>query len=89
MKKLKKNYEYKNVQMNDDREFRIHELEGKLNEAVKKEREVKARALEMLERYDETELRLKTHYEKIIGELEAENVKLKKKIEKAKAKRNE
>lgn len=43
----------------------------------------------MLERYDETELRLKTHYEKIIGELEAENVKLKKKVEKAKAKRNE
>lgn len=77
------------MQMNDDREFRIHELESKLNEAVKKEREVKARALEMLERYDETELRLKTHYEKIIGELEAENVKLKKKVEKAKAKRNE
>jgi hypothetical protein len=87
LKKLKKSYDYKNVQMNDDREFRIHELENRLNESLKKEREIKAKALEMLEKYDESELRLKGHYEKIMIELEAENEKLRKKVEKLKGKR--
>jgi hypothetical protein len=33
---MKKNYEFKNVQFNDEREYRIQELETKLSEAVKK-----------------------------------------------------
>lgn len=38
----------------------------------------------MLERYDESELKLKSHYEKIVGELDAENEKLRRKINKKK-----
>lgn len=56
----------------------------KLNESLKKERQIKAKALEMLERYDESELKLKNHYEKIVGELDAENEKLRRKINKKK-----
>ena len=43
----------------------------KLNESIKKEKQIKAKALEMLERYDESELKLKNHYEKIVAELDA------------------
>ena len=55
--------------MNDDREFRIHQLQNKLNQAVKKQKEIKMKALEMLERYDQSELKLKNNYDKIITEL--------------------
>lgn len=43
------------MQLNDEREYRIAELEGKLSESIKKEKETRARAIEMLEKYDEAE----------------------------------
>lgn len=42
------------------------------------------KALEMLERYDESELKLKNNYDKVITELETENEKLRKKVDKMK-----
>ncbi len=71
LKRLKKNYQNKHLQLSDDREGRIQDLQMKLNESIKKEKQIKAKALEMLERYEESELKLKNHYEKIVAELDA------------------
>ena len=71
LKRLTKNYQNKHLQLSDDREGRIQDLQMKLNESIKKEKQIKAKALEMLERYDESELKLKNHYEKIVAELDA------------------
>ena len=59
MKRLKKSHDSRNVQINDEREYKIAELENRLAEAVKKEKETRARAIEMLEKYDEAEEKLK------------------------------
>ena len=45
---MKKSAESRNREMSDEREFRIADLENKCNEAVKKERETRAKAIEML-----------------------------------------
>lgn len=66
LKRLKKHSDSRNHQMNDDREYRIMELEKGLNEAVRKEKDTRAKAIEMLERYDEAEEKLKGEYEKRI-----------------------
>ena len=71
LKRLKKNYQNKHLQLSDDREGRIQDLQMKLNESIKKEKQIKAKALEMLERYEESEFKLKNHYEKIVAELDA------------------
>lgn len=71
LKRLKKNYQNKHLQLSDDREGRIQDLQMRLNESIKKEKQIKAKALEMLERYEESELKLKNHYEKIVAELDA------------------
>ena len=44
---------------------------SELEKKIKKEKQIKAKALGMLERYDESELKLKNHYEKIVAELDA------------------
>lgn len=71
LKRLKKNYQNKHLQLSDDRQGRIKELENKLQASINKEKDIKTKALEMLERYDESELKLKNHYEKIVAELDA------------------
>ena len=52
LKRLKKSFDNRNVQVNDEREYKISELENRLAEVTKKERETRARAIEMLEKYD-------------------------------------
>jgi hypothetical protein len=50
--------------MVEEREQKVQELEVKLAEAVRKEKDTRLRAIEMLEKYDEAEERLKQEYEK-------------------------
>ena len=65
---MKRNFDNRNLQINDEREYRIVDLENKLSEAVKKEKDTRAKAIEMLEKYDEAEEKLKGEYEnRIIG----------------------
>lgn len=42
---MKKNFDNRNLQLNDEKEYRIIDLENKLSEAVKKEKETRAKAI--------------------------------------------
>ena len=59
VRRLKRATEQRHFQLADDREGRIAELEGRLAEATRKEKDTRAKALEMLERFDESEEKLK------------------------------
>ena len=52
VRKLKKSNDYRSHQMQDEKENRIAELENKLNESIRREKDTRAKALEMLERFD-------------------------------------
>ena len=74
----------RNTEVSEEKQYRIAELEDRLREAVRKEKETRAKAIEMLEKYDEAEEKLKGEYGKRIAELESENDKIKKKLAKLK-----
>lgn len=67
MKKLKKSIEYRSLQASDDKDQRLQEMEGRLSEALRREKETKARACQMLEKYDAAEVLYRSEYEKQIA----------------------
>lgn len=52
MKKLKKSIEYRSLQASDDKDQRLQDMEGKLSDALRREKETKERAIKMFEKYD-------------------------------------
>jgi PHD/YefM family antitoxin component YafN of YafNO toxin-antitoxin module len=72
------------MQASDDKDQRLQEMEGRLNEALRREKETKARACQMLEKYDAAEVLYRSEYEKQIAELEGQNEKLRRKMERLK-----
>ena len=44
--------ENRNTEVSEEKQYRIAELEDRLREAVRKEKETRAKAIEMLEKYD-------------------------------------
>jgi hypothetical protein len=57
-------------------------LEQKLQEAVQREKKIRAEAIEKLEKYDQTERELEMEYRNIITGLEREIEELKRKLRK-------
>ena len=53
----------------EEHSSRVSELESKLAESIRKEKETRLKAIEMLERYDEAEEKLKGEYDRRINEL--------------------
>ena len=45
---MKKNFDNRNMQMNDEKEYRIVDLENKLSEAVRKQKDTRTKAIQML-----------------------------------------
>jgi hypothetical protein len=80
VKKLKRSIEYRSAQVSDGKDQRLQELEGKLSDALHREKETKAKACQMLEKYDAAELLYRAEYEKQIVELEAQNEKLRRRL---------
>lgn len=79
--RLKKQHEIRLASFQTDQSGRAAELQQKLDEAIRREKTVREKAIGMLENYDEAEEKLKYEYESRIKELELENDTLKMKLQ--------